>query len=106
VPRRGDYIVVGRRLGKARRRVGMAVTAAGAVLVIVAAWGIAGSGDVGYQLASAFTALPGGLLLLMAGSDLLTRSTCRSRSSRPVVSVHEWLATAQSRGHAAKAALN
>lgn len=80
--------------------------AVGAMLVVVAAWGIAGFGDVGHQLACAFTALPGGLLLLLAGSDLLSRSTCRSRSSRPVVPMHEWLATAQSRGHAAKAALN
>jgi hypothetical protein len=76
------------------------------VLVIVAAYGIAGSGDVGHQIASALTALPAGLLLLLAGSDLLTRSTCRSRASRPVVSLDEWLVTAQGRRHAAKAASN
>jgi hypothetical protein len=80
--------------------------AAGAVLVIVAAYGIAASGDVRYQLASALMALPGGLLLLLAGSDLLTRSTCRSRGSRPVVCLDEWLATAQGRRHATKATFN
>ena len=98
--------MVGRRLGKARRRAGVAVTAAGAVLVMLAAYGIAGSVDVQDQIALALTALPGGLLLLLAGSDLLTRSTCRSRSSRPVASIDEWVATAQGRRHAAKAASN
>jgi hypothetical protein len=76
------------------------------VLVIVAAYGIARSGDVRYQLVSVLTALPGGLLLLLAGSDLLTRSIRRSRSSRPVASLDEWQATAQGRRHAVRAASN
>ncbi len=95
--------MVGRRLGRARRRVGLAVTAAGALLVMVAAYGIVGSGDVGHELVSTFTALPTGVLLLLAGLDLLTRPACGSGSSWPAVSMDEWLATAQSRRQAAKA---
>ena len=96
----------GRRLGKARRWAGMAVTAAGAVLVLVAVYGIAGSGNMRHQLASALMALPSGLLLLLAGSDLLCRSVRRSPLSRPVASLDQWLATAQGRRYAAKAATN
>lgn len=104
--RQGGDFVVGRRLGTMRRRVGVAVTAAGVVLMIVAAYGLAGTGDIRYQLASACMALPVGLLLLLAGSDLRTGSTCRSPSSWPIVSMGEWMATAQSRQYAAKAASN
>ena len=84
----------------------MAATAAGAVVLIVAVSGIAGFGHVGHQLAAALIALPVGLLLLLAGADLLSRSTSRSPFSLPVVSLDEWRGTAQCRRHAAKAAFN
>ena len=97
--------MIGPRLGTARRRTAFAVTATGVVLVSTAACGI-GSGAVGQGMVAAFTALPGGLLFLLAGSDLLTRSTGESRSSRSVPSLDQWLGTAQSRRHAARAASN
>lgn len=97
--------MVGRRLGKACRWTGFAVTAIGVGLVIVALYGIAMTGDVRHQMVSVFMALPGGLLVLLAGLDVLSRSTRTSRAW-PGVSFEEWLGTAQSRRDAAKAAFN
>ncbi|MGH9040999.1 MAG: hypothetical protein ACRDZ3_12285 [Acidimicrobiia bacterium] len=95
-----------RRLGTARRCVGLAGTAAGVMLIVLAGYGIAVTGDVRTGMVSLFTALPGGLLLVLAGLDRLSRSPRRSCSTWGNVSFEEWVGTAQSRRHAAKAAFN
>lgn len=98
--------MVGRRLGDARRPASVAIIMAGAVLVGMAAGGVAWSGDARWQIVSVCLALPAGLLALLAGCDLRTRSSPRLPRGRPVVSMEEWLLRAESRAQAAKAASN
>ena len=78
---------------------------AGIVLVMAAAYGIA-TGDVRSGMLSVFTALPVGSLLLLAGGDLLSRSTRAARRRWSGVALEEWLRTTQSRNYASKAAFN
>ncbi len=79
---------------------------AGIGLVIAAAYGVAGSADVRLGMVSLFTALPVGSLLLLAGGDLLSRSTRAARPRWSGVDLDEWLTTTQSRNYAAKSAFN
>ncbi|MGH8991058.1 MAG: hypothetical protein ACRDZ7_05965 [Acidimicrobiia bacterium] len=85
-----------------RRRTGLSVIGAGVLLVGVALVGIVGSGAIGPAMLATFTALPAGALLVLAGLDLLSRARVRWAA----VSMDDWLATAQSRRYAAKAATN
>ena len=82
------------------------VTAAGVVVVIMAVVVIVASGDARQSLGATVTALPVGILLALAGCDLLSRSTCPALGRWPTASFDEWLRTAQSRHYAAKAAFN
>lgn len=95
-----------RGLGQGRRRSGVAITAAGGILMMLGVYGIAGTADVRQQIFAAVAALPGGLLALLAGLDLLTGSARASRSGRPVVSMEEWLGRAHVQRQSAKAASN
>lgn len=97
---------MGRRLGNLRRWASLAVVAAGAVLVGLAAYGVVGSGDVRHQLVAVCLALPSGLLALLAGWDLRSRSRTPSRSAWPVVSLDEWALRPESRARATRAASN
>lgn len=97
---------MGRGLGQRRRRSGFAITAAGAILVMLGAYGIAGTGDVRQQIFAAVAALPAGLLALLAGADLLTGSARPSRSRWAVVSMEEWLGRPHVQRQSARAASN
>jgi peptidoglycan/LPS O-acetylase OafA/YrhL len=97
--------VAERGFGKGRR-IGSALIAAGVVVVLLAGYGIVGSGEPRYQLFSAVAALPAGVLLVLMGLDAAERSRSRPLPGRRVVSMEEWLATSQSRRHSARAASN